>query len=266
MTDGSGYAELAEVAARTAYAVGDQIAVGDVAVVTMKQGRANFATAADHTAEATTLALLREATPDVPVIAEESATSGARVPARAWIVDPIDGTLNFSRGVPFYCVAIAYVEQRRTRAAAVYAPRLGELFVAHEGGGATLNGAPITVADPRALAECFVAAGLAYGATARRGSTFVALNKACARLRVIGSAALEMCYVGAGRLDLFVHGALSPWDIAAPWLVVREAGGAIFDRDAKRAADALASRVVVGHPRVVREAVARIPELTASRR
>ncbi len=255
------YARLAGLAARIAREVGNDIVTDDVSVVTWKKGRANFATRADHRAEEAVVRRLERATPGVPVLAEESA-KGPPPNGAVWVVDPIDGTLNFSRGVPFYCVVVAYVERRRTRAAAVYAPRTKELFVASQAGGATLNGVRIRVAEPKPLVESFIVTSLAYGAAARKNSTFIALNRATARLRVVGSAALEMCYVAAGRFDLFVHGALWPWDVAAPWLVVREAGGTVVDRDSGRAADAFARRVVAGHPKVVREAIATIPELT----
>lgn len=255
------FRELAGIASETARAVGDAIATDDVAIVTWKKGRANFATRADHAAEKSIVARLARATPGVPVLAEESAAGSPTLKGTLWVADPIDGTLNFSRGVPFYCVAIAYVEARRTRAAAVYAPRTSELFVASEGGGATLNGERINVAEPRPLAECFAVTSLAYRAASKPRSRFVALNKVCARLRITGSAALEICYVAAGRFDLFVHERLSPWDIAAPWLIVREAGARITDLTTGRAADAFAPQVCLGHPNVVREALDRIPEL-----
>ncbi len=254
------YAELAGLAARIARDVGDAIAVDDVAIVTHKQGRANFATRADHRAEDEIVRRLGQATPGVPVVAEERSTE-APPNGPVWVVDPIDGTLNFSRALPFYCVVIAYADRRRTRAAAVYAPRTAELFVASERGGATLNGARLHVSEARSVEDAFVVTSLAFGEGARKNSTFIALNRATARIRVVGSAALEMCYVAAGRFDLFVHGALHPWDIAAPWLIVREAGGAVLDRDTGRGADAFASRVVVGHPRLVKLAMAKIPQL-----
>jgi myo-inositol-1(or 4)-monophosphatase len=262
MRDGERYAKLARLAARVAKTVGDGIVVDDIAIVTKKKGRANFATRADHSAEEAILRRLMRATPGVPVLAEESAKGGP--PSGAlWVVDPIDGTLNFSRGIPFYCIAIGYTESRRTRAAAVYAPRTRELFVAHEGGGATLNGEAIGVAAPRPLRECFVVQSLPFRGTTRPTSAFVAMNRVSARQRVIGSAALEICYVAAGRFDLFVHGSLSPWDIAAPWLVAREAGAAVADRDTGRPGDAFTRRVVIGHPKVVKEALAKVPELTS---
>ncbi len=162
------------------------------------------------------------------MLAEESAQRSLRSAERLWVVDPIDGTLNFSRGLPFYCVVIAYVEDGRTRAAAIHAPRTRETFVASEGGGAKRNGAAISVGRVGRLADAFAVASLGFGETTKKDARFVTLNATCARLRVFGSAALEMCYVSMGRFDLFVHGALSPWDIAAPALIAREAGATVL--------------------------------------
>src|SRR5216110_1689324 len=135
--DRARFAELARLASETAVAVGDAIAIRDTAIVTRKKGRANFATAADHAAEQAIIARLAAHDPDVPVLAEESPKAALRKAERLWVVDPIDGTLNFSRAIPFYCVVIAYVEDGRTRAAAVHAPRTRETFTASEGRGAT---------------------------------------------------------------------------------------------------------------------------------
>lgn len=164
----------------------------------------------------------------MPVLAEESAKRSLRGAERLWVVDPIDGTLNFSRALPFYCVVIAYVEDGRTRAAAIHAPRTGETFMASEAAGATRNGTPISVGRVRRLADAFAVASLGFGETKKKDARFVTLNATCARLRVLGSAALEICYLAMGRFDLFVHGALSPWDIAAPWLIAREAGASVL--------------------------------------
>ncbi len=197
-------------------------------IVTRKRGRANFATAADHEAERAIIERLHAVDPAVPVLAEESASRSVRRAERLWVVDPIDGTLNFSRGLPYYCVVIAYVEDGRVRAAAVHAPRTRETFVASEGAGATRNGTRIAVGAVRKLAEAFAVTSLHFGETKKKDSRFVALNATCARLRVLGSAALEMCYVAMGRFDLFAHSALSPWDVAAPSLVAREAGASVL--------------------------------------
>ena len=163
--------------------------------------------------------------------------------------------------MPFYCVAIAYVEDGRVRAAAVHAPRTGETFVAHEGGGATLNGAKITVSKVTRATDAFTVTSLPFKAAAQKDSRFVALNSTVVRLRVIGSAALEIAYVGCGKVDLFVHEALAPWDIAAAGLIARE-GGAVV-RSLKTGADAAwdEPQVVIGNPKVVNDLLARHPTL-----
>ena len=222
------YAALARVAKETAVAVGEAIVQSDVQIVTRKKGRANFATAADHAAEKAVIRRLAAQDPTVPVLAEESAKPAIRKAERLWVVDPIDGTLNFSRAIPFYCVVIAYVERGRTRAAAVHAPRTGETFTASQGRGATRNGVAISVGSVTKLSEAFVVASLGFGGTKKKDSRFVALNSTCARLRVLGSAALEMCYVAMGTFDLFVHEALSPWDVAASAFIAREAGATVL--------------------------------------
>jgi myo-inositol-1(or 4)-monophosphatase len=200
--DAARYATLARVATETAVAVGEAIVQSDVHIVTRKKGRANFATAADHAAEKAIIERLAVHDAAIPVLAEESAKAAIRRAERLWVVDPIDGTLNFSRAIPFYCVVIAYVEGGRTRAAAVHAPRTGETFAASEGRGATRNGVAINVGSVTKLSEAFAVASLGFGATKRKDSRFVALNSTCARLRVLGSAALEMCYVAMGTFDL----------------------------------------------------------------
>ncbi|MDQ6857865.1 MAG: inositol monophosphatase [Chloroflexota bacterium] len=255
------YGGLAALAATTAVAVGDRIKVDDVAIVTRKRGRANFATAADHAAEAEILSRLRAHDKNVPILAEESADRKLRTAECLWVVDPLDGTLNFSQALPFYCVAIAYVEGGKARAAAVYAPRTAELFVAHEGAGATLNGHPIRVSSVAKATDAFAVASLAFKAASRKDSRFTAMNATVTRLRVIGSAALEICYVACGRFDLFVHEALAPWDVAAAALIAREAGADV--RSLKTGADAAwdEPRVVIGNPKIVRDLLAKVPTL-----
>lgn len=260
------FAALARVARDTAVTVGERIKIDDVSIVTHKQGRANFATAADHAAEAEIIRRLRAFDPTIPVLAEESEDRTLRTAERLWVVDPIDGTLNFSRALPFYCVAIGYVEDGRVRAAAIHAPRTGETFSAHEGGGTTLNRRKVRVSDTTRAGEAFCVTSLAYKAASRKDSRFVTLNSTVVRLRVIGSAALEIAYVGCGRVDLFVHEGLSPWDIAAAGLIAREGGAAV--RSLKTGADAAwdEAQVIVGNPAVVRDALKRMPSLIGDRR
>lgn len=255
------FASLAHLAAETAATVGAAIGIEDVGIVTRKRGRANFATVADHAAERAIVRQLSAHDHSVPVLGEESARRELRRAERLWVVDPIDGTLNFSRGVPFYCVSIAYVEDGKARAGAIHAPRSGETFVAHEGGGATLNGVPIHVSRAATASEAFAVASLAFRAASRPGSRFALLNATCARLRVIGSAALEMAYVAAGRFDLFVHEALSPWDIAAAGLISREAGAAVLSLRSGVDAAWDERQVIVGNAELVRDALRVMPGL-----
>jgi myo-inositol-1(or 4)-monophosphatase len=253
--DRARFAELARLAAETAVAVGNAIVVGDTAIVTRKRGRANFATAADHAAETAIIARLSVHDPRIPILAEESARKGVTEAERLWVVDPIDGTLNFSRGLPFYCVLIGYVEGGKARAGVVHAPRTGETFVASEGAGATLNGEPIEVSRVVRLPEAFAVASLGFGETKKKDSRFAILNATCARLRVIGSAGLEISYLAMGRFDLFVHSALSPWDVAAPALIAREAGAAVISLKTGKDASWNERKVVIANPRLAKDAV-----------
>ena len=257
----SRYADLARLAAETAVAVGDRIKVDDVAIVTRKRGRANFATAADHAAEAEILKRLRAHDRTIPILAEESADRKLRGAERLWVVDPLDGTLNFSQGVPFYCVAIAYVEDGCVRAAAIHAPRTAETFVAREGGGTTLNGVRVSASAITRAGDAFAVMSLGFKTAADKDSRFVAMNSTVVRLRVIGSAALEIAYVASGKIDLFVHEALAPWDIAAAGLIARE-GGAVV-RSLKTGADAAwdEPQVVIGNPKIVTDLLTKLPSL-----
>ncbi|MBA3375225.1 MAG: inositol monophosphatase [Actinobacteria bacterium] len=255
----------ARFAAETAAAVGDAIVVGNVGIVTRKQGRANFATAADHAAEQAILAAIGRYDPGAAVLAEESSKGAAAQADRLWVVDPIDGTLNFSRALPFYCGAIGYVEDGRVRAAAVHAPRTGETFAASAGAGATLNRVPIRATRITNASRAFAVTSLGFGSASKRGSRFAALNATCARLRILGAAALEISYLAAGRIDLFVHEFLSPWDIAAAQLIARESGAAVLSLMTGTDASWDERQVIVGNAALVRDALEKMPRLLTTR-
>lgn len=248
----SRYAKLAEVATAAARAVGSAIDVDAVGIVTRKGGRANFATVADHAAQDAIVARLAAYDRTIPVLAEEGPLKAVRRSERLWVVDPIDGTLNFSRALPFYCVSIGYVEDGVARAGAIHAPRTGETFVAYEDGGATLNGTPIHASAVRKLTQAFVVATPSHIALLRKHS---------ARLRTLGSAALEMAYTAAGRFDLFVHPMLSPWDIAAGGLIAREAGASVTSLRNGEDAAWDEPRVIIGPAALVRDALRTVPDL-----
>lgn len=252
------YADLAGLAVRTAVEVGDAIVTTDVGIAKRKRGRANFATAADHAAERAIVARLAAHDAKIPVLAEESARRGLRDRERLWVVDPIDGTLNFSRGIPFYAVVIAYVEDGRVRAAAVHSPRTAETFVASEGRGATLGGRPIAVARTRRLSSALVTASLSYRTMRGAKPAMARLAAACAGMRDVGSAALGICYVADGRFDLFAHQFLSPWDIAGPGFIAREAGARVLSLKTGTDAAWDEPQVVIANPALARVAFQRL--------
>jgi myo-inositol-1(or 4)-monophosphatase len=249
------YSDLARVAAVTAIAVGDAIVQTDIDIVTRKKGRANFATAADHAAERAILKRLAAHDRAIPVLTEESPNAALRKAERLWVVDPIDGTLNFSRGIPFYCVVIAYVEDGRARAAAIRAPRTNETFIAWEGGGATCNGVALRVSRVRKMGDALAVASLSYRVMRGAKPAMARLAAACGGMRDVGSAALGIAYVADGRFDIFAHQFLSPWDIAAPALVAREAGARVLSLKTGEDAAWDERQVVIANPTLAREAM-----------
>ena len=191
----------------------------------------------------------------IPILAEESARRGLLTAERLWVVDPIDGTLNFSRGIPFYCVVIGYVEDGRVRAAAIHAPRTKETFTATEGAGARLGRRPIRVSVVRRPSQALATASLSYRVMRGRGARMPRLAAACAGMRDVGSAALGIAYVADGRFDLFAHEFLSPWDIAAPSLIAREAGAAVLSLATGEDAAWHEAQVIIANPVLARAAV-----------
>ncbi len=234
--------------------MGDAIVTSDIGIVTRKRGRANFATAADHTAERAIIRRLAAHDAAIPVLAEESAKQSVRGAERLWVVDPIDGTLNFSRGIPFYCVVIAYVEDGRTRAAAVHAPRTRETFVASEGAGAFRGRTRIHVSRTAKLSQALATASLSYRVMRGRRAKMPRLAAACAGIRDVGSAALGITYVADGRFDLFAHEFLWPWDIAAPSLIAREAGAAVLSAKTGKDASWDEASVIIANRTLARAA------------
>lgn len=224
-------------------------------MTTHKRGRANFATASDHAAERAIIQRLRAHDRTIPILAEESARRGLLAAERLWVVDPIDGTLNFSRGIPFYCVVIGYVEDGQVRAAAIHAPRTRETFTAIDGAGARLGRRDIQVSSVRRLSQALATASLSYRVMRGRGAKMPRLAAACAGMRDVGSAALGIAYVADGRFDLFAHQYLSPWDIAAPSLIAREAGARVLALTSGKDAAWHEPKVIIANPALARAAV-----------
>jgi myo-inositol-1(or 4)-monophosphatase len=198
------------------------------------KGAVDLVTETDRDAEELIVSRLRRALPDHLIVAEE-ASAGAllRVPAKdryVWYLDPLDGTTNFAHGYPQFCVSLALGHGTDMVFGIVYDPVREETFVAHRGGGATLNGEPIRVSAVDDLQRALLATGFAYDRQVRT-DFYLGFVRDFVRqaqdFRRAGSAALDLCYVACGRFDGFWEWNLRPWDTAAGTLIVREAGGTV---------------------------------------
>lgn len=197
------------------------------------KGAINLVTETDLAAEAAILACLAQDAPGIPVMAEESASTHQLTDANPiWIVDPLDGTTNFAHGFPHFAVSIALVDQGRPLVAAIYQPMLDEFFCASLGGGAWLNDCPIRVTETEQLINALIGTGFPYEVEHTLADVMRQLAAMLPKVRDIrraGAAALDLAYVACGRLDGFYEMNLQPWDTAAGWLLVEEAGGRLSD-------------------------------------
>jgi myo-inositol-1(or 4)-monophosphatase len=198
------------------------------------KGAVNLVTNADRQAETLIVKKIRAAYPDHQIVAEEG--SGARAEtssgAPVWFVDPLDGTTNYAHGFPFYCVSIGVEIDGRLSVGVVYDPVRRELFSAMLGRGAFCNGRRLRVSSAARLDQSLLVTGFAYDVrTSRRNNFghFYHFGLRCRGVRRTGAAALDLCYVAAGRLDGFWEPHLCPWDTAAGSLIVEEAGGRMSD-------------------------------------
>ncbi len=197
------------------------------------KGVINLVTEADLAAEAAIFASLEEDCPGIPIMAEESAGDNLeKSEGRIWIVDPLDGTTNFAHGFPWFAVSIALLDNGIPIVGVIYAPMQDELFCAVRHAGAWLNGQPIKVSDTSFLIESLIATGLPYDLHRALPRIMKQLETVIPKVRDIrrpGAAALDLASVACGRFDGFYEQDLHPWDTAAGWLLVEEAGGMVSD-------------------------------------
>ncbi|MCO5202781.1 MAG: inositol monophosphatase [Chloroflexi bacterium] len=220
-----------------------QAGYGQAAVAGVK-GRGNVVTETDLAVERAVTAILAREFPGHAVLSEETA-AGTRSDGWMWIVDPLDGTKNFSRGIPHFAFTIALCFDSEPVVGLTTHPLLGDTFLAVRGQGTTLNGARVTVTDCATVQDAVVAVDLGYN-DARAGqqlATASHLWPGMQSLRVPGSAALGFAYLAAGKWDIYLHSDLEPWDVAAGLILVREAGGVVRQRDGAPAT--IESRAVV---------------------
>lgn len=245
-------------AARTAGSIINRASLDlDLLKVTTKSHN-DFVTEVDQAAEEAIIETLLTAYPGHGILAEESGREhGAKNSEYVWIIDPLDGTTNFIHGFPVYAVSIALAHRGQLQQAVVYDPTRNDLFYATKGRGSYLNDKRLRVSKRNRMAESLIGTGFPF----RKGDNFKRylqifeeVSQVCAGLRRPGAAALDLCYVAAGRYEGFFEFGLSPWDMAAGALMITEAGGLVgnFTGDA----DFLFQReVVAGNPKIYSQLV-----------
>ncbi|HLO15118.1 MAG TPA: inositol monophosphatase family protein [Anaerolineales bacterium] len=193
------------------------------------KGVIDLVTEVDHQSEKFLLGEVQKDFPDHHIFSEESGIiQGNR--EHVWYIDPLDGTVNYAHHIPIFCVSIAYASHGTLRLGAVYDPMRDEMFLAERGRGAHLNARPLRVSSTMELQRSLLVTGFPYNAwntPQDNFANFVKFGKLTQGVRRLGSAALDLCYVAAGRFDGFWEMALNPWDVAAGGLMCEEAGARI---------------------------------------
>lgn len=197
------------------------------------KGTIDLVTEIDHASEEFLINEISLLFPGHSFLAEESGASQGQT-EHLWIIDPLDGTVNYAHGVPLFCVSIAYSYRGEVKLGAVYDPLRDELFTAERGKGAWLNGHPLKVSSANELIQSLLVTGFAYdiGQTMQDNlDNFVKFSKISQGVRRLGSAAIDLCYIAAGRLDGYWELSIKPWDIAAGGLIAEEAGATVTKVD-----------------------------------
>ena len=227
MTDA--FREVAVAAARRAGAL-LRAHVGAARAVSVKSSPINLVTEVDRQAEALIVETIRDRFPHHAVLGEEGGAQGGGT--HRWIIDPIDGTTNFVHGLPIFSVSIGLEVEGRIRIGVVYDPSLDECFVAERGAGAYLGERRLAVSATTALDASLLATGFPYDVRDSPDNNlaeYAAFTRQNRSVRELGSAAITLAWVAAGRLDGYWELVLGPWDVAAGWLLVEEAGGRVTD-------------------------------------
>jgi len=234
-----------------------------------KKGEIDLVTEVDFECERMCREVIAERFPGHDVLAEEFGTGSSTGPLSRWrwVFDPLDGTTNYAHGLPIYCSSLGLEIDGRTEVGAVYDPSRRELFTAVRGGGASLNGQALGVSDTSTLINALIVTGFPYDVHQKAGDLVALFGVFLGRARAVrrlGSAALDLCYVAAGRFDAFWEQHLKPWDVAAGALIAEEAGGRVTGMDGSPF-DTTAAHLVASNSRVHDEMLTVIREFRAGR-
>jgi len=204
--------------------------------ISNKEGVNNLVTEADHAAERTIMDIIRSAYPDHYILSEESGDMPKNSKYK-WIIDPLDGTVNFAHGLPLCCVSIGLEYEGSMLMGAVYNPFIREFYFAQKGYGATLNDQLIAVSEETEVASACLVTGFPYSYVDQPNGpleVFSRLIRKGVPVRRLGSAAMDLCWVAAGRFDGFFEHKLNAWDSSAGFLILEEAGGRVTDFSGSR--------------------------------
>ena len=200
------------------------------------KGPGDFVTSADRRTEKILIEELQKAHPDYGIITEESGIINKSNSKNRWIIDPIDGTMNFLNGIPQFAISVGYEEENEIKCGVIFNPIMNEMFTAEKGNGAYLNNSRIRVSKKRKIKDALIVTGGPKQASKIKDqifSEYINISKNVSNVRKFGSAALDMAYVACGRFDGYWQRELNYWDIAAGIILVKEAGGFIdfFEED-----------------------------------
>lgn len=224
--------ELAIQAAREAGAILQAYAARGFQIE--HKGRINLVTEADLASERHIKTLIAARYPSHRILAEEGGAQGGASDDYCWIIDPLDGTTNFSHGFPCYAVSIGVEYRGQSVAGVIYDPARDELYAAERGAGAQCNGRPLRVSGIDQLERALVVSGFPYDVRERMNDylpMWQAFLETAQGVRRLGAAALDMACVAAGQMDGFWERGLSAWDVAAGWVIIEEAGGRLTKLD-----------------------------------
>lgn len=199
--------------------------------ISNKEGINNLVTEADHASEKAIINVIQKAYPDHFILSEETGEIKSNSEYK-WIIDPIDGTVNFANGIPICCVSIAVEKAGEIILGTVYNPLMNEMYTAERGKGALLNSHKISVSNKKNVSNSCLVTGFPYSYLDSPNGPLQVFEKLIRRgipVRRLGSAALDLCWVAAGRFDGFYEHSLQAWDSAAGFLIVEEAGGTVTD-------------------------------------
>ena len=220
------------------------------------KGPGDYVSQADKKAEEIVYTELRRARPDYSFLMEESGVVEGSDSQHRWLVDPLDGTTNFLHGIPIFAVSIALERQGQIVAGVIFNPAMDELYTAERGGGAFLNDRRLRVSGRSKLVDSVIGTGVPHLGRGDHGNYLLQMRNVMAEvsgIRRMGAAALDLAYVAAGSLDGFWEEGLSPWDIGAGIIMIREAGGFVTNLDGEQ--DVIESKAIIAGNEAIQRAL-----------